>query len=172
MRKEICPRNHDRTAAVLLHGRNKSSSHKACSNNMIIILNSTKETRCIGAIPENSHAQKQNNRSEAWHAPEKQAYTQSGMHEICHEKTIQNLRVALLSCRSQQSNRSCAVIEGMFSPYAHVHMRALKGLACRARVTPTNLHACHACGCASLFAHAFGPSHIWYCWYLKPDGVS
>ncbi len=57
-------------------------------------------------------------------------------------------------------------------PYAHVRMRALKGLACRARVTPASSHAspcsgealmlpaCYACGCASLFAHAFGPCYM------------
>jgi hypothetical protein len=49
----------------------------------------------------------------------------------------------------------------MFSPFAHVRMRALKGLACRAHVTAASSHAspcsgeaftlpaCHACGSTS-----------------------
>ncbi len=32
-------------------------------------------------------------------------------------------------------------IEDIFSPYACVRMRALKGLACRVRVTPASSHA-------------------------------
>ena len=50
-------------------------------------------------------------------------------------------------------------------------MRALKGLACCARVTPVSSHAspyldealtspaCHACGCATCFCAQFSPCH-------------
>ena len=51
-------------------------------------------------------------------------------------------------------------LRSMCSPHAHVRMHALKGLPCRARVTPASSHAshcsgealtspCHACGSAS-----------------------
>jgi hypothetical protein len=61
------------------------------------------------------------------------------------------------------------VIEGMFAPYAHVRMRARKGLASRARVTPASSHALpHSnyrllaalVAAQVLFAHAVGPCHM------------
>jgi hypothetical protein len=63
------------------------------------------------------------------------------------------------------SSRICITL--IFSPYARVRMRALKGMACCARVTPASLHAspcsgealtspaCRACGCGSPFRACF-----------------
>ena len=61
----------------------------------------------------------------------------------------------------------------IFSPYAHERMRALKGLARRARVTLASWHASPCSGATTLeaapvfFAHAFGP-----CRTKKTHGIS
>ena len=59
------------------------------------------------------------------------------------------------------------VNKAVFASYSYVRVHALKGLACRARVTSASLHAspcscealtspaCHACGCPSSFRTRF-----------------